>query len=208
MNENQVLLPTFDYMYGKQVTEKLRKVLDLKSSRALSEAIGVPTSTIATWQKRKICPYELAIRAHIRKGISLKWLLLDEGPPYPNAALHEHQSRENEKKKLIDIDLFVLKNGKLLLHGTMTLDQFFLDELEISNVIAVRDGNRTYVVDQESIDAINGVYLIDLDGLLSVNDIQRLPEKKLALNFNGETLVISADSVKVSGQIVLEMTRK
>jgi hypothetical protein len=194
-------------MYGKQVTEKVRNVLGLKSSRALSAAIGVPVSTISTWHKRKICPYELAIRAHIYKGLSLKWLLLDEGPPYPNATAHEYRTRGDETKKLIDIDLFRLQNGKLLSHGIMTLDQFFLDELAISNVIALQDDDCTYIVDQEADHAVSGVYLIDFEGI-SVSRIQRLPGKQLALARGDETLVVGEEYIHVSGQVVLTMARK
>ncbi|MDW6004685.1 phage repressor protein CI [Vibrio mangrovi] len=206
MTKKQVSLPPFDYLVGKQVTEKLCNILNVKSTRALSEQLNVPTSTFATWHKRNVCPYELAIRLHLHKGISLKWLLLDEGDPYPNAAAHDYQVND-EKKRLVHIDLFALKNGQLSHRGTMTLDQFFLDELEISNVIAIRDGEVTYLVDQESTRAVSGTYLIDVDGLLSINTIQRLPGKQLALNFDGSALTINESEVKVAGQIVLFMSR-
>lgn len=90
----------------------------------------------------------------------------------------------------------------------MTLDQFFLDELEISNVIAVREGDTTYLVDQESTRAVSGTYLLNVDGLLSINTLQRLPGKQLALNFDGSALTINESDVKVAGQVVLFMSRR
>lgn len=207
MSKKQVSLPPFDYLAGKQVTEKLCNILNVKSTRALSEQLNVPTSTFATWHKRNVCPYELAIRLHLHKGISLKWLLLDEGDPYPNAAAHEYHVND-EPKRLVHIDLFALKNGQLNHRGTMTLDQFFLDELEISNVIAVRDGDITYLVDQEATRAVSGTYLLNVDGLLSINTLQRLPGKQLALNFDGSALTVNESDVKVAGQVVLFMSRR
>ncbi|MDW6004687.1 helix-turn-helix domain-containing protein [Vibrio mangrovi] len=208
MNKKQVLLPFIDYQVGKQVTDRIREVLDIKSVRALAETADMSSSTITTWHQRKKCPFDLAIRSHLHKGVSLKWLLLGEGSPYPNAATHEYQGKDSETKKLIDIDLFWLKNGKLARDGTMTLDQFLLDELSITNVIAIREGDQTYIVDQEAQQAVSGTYLVDFDGLYSVNDIQRLPDQQLAIDFKGAPLVVGEHELKVSGQIVLRMSRE
>ncbi|SHE65714.1 helix-turn-helix domain-containing protein [Vibrio gazogenes] len=207
MNKKQVLLPTIDYQLGKQVTDRIREVLDIKSVRALAENAEISYSTITTWHQRNSCPFDLAIRSHLHKGVSLKWLLLGEGTPYPNAATHAYQGDNNEVKKLIEIDLFWLKNGKLVQDGTITLEQFLLDELSITNVIAVREEGHTYIVDQEAQQAVSGSYLIDFDGLYSVNDIQRLPEKQLAIDFKGSPLVVAEDTLKVSGKVVLRMSR-
>ncbi|WNJ97694.1 helix-turn-helix domain-containing protein [Vibrio ruber] len=208
MNKKQVLLPPIDYQVGKKVTDRIREVLDLKSVRALAKNTEMSYSTITTWHQRKSCPFDLAIRSHLHKGVSLKWLLLGEGTPYPNAATHAYQGENQEVKKLIDIDLFWLKNGKLTQNGTLTLEQFLLDELSITNVIAIREDSHTYIVDQESQQAVSGCYLIDFDGLYSVNDIQRLPEQKLAIDFKGSPLVVGEDALKVSGKVVLRMSRE
>ncbi|SJN56037.1 Bacteriophage CI repressor helix-turn-helix domain protein [Vibrio ruber DSM 16370] len=207
MNKKQVLLPPIDYQVGKKVTDRIREVLDLKSIRALAKNTEMSYSTITTWHQRKSCPFDLAIRSHLHKGVSLKWLLLGEGTPYPNAATHTYQGENQEVKKLIDIDLFWLKNGKLTQSGTLTLEQFLLDELSITNVIAIREDSHTYIVDQESQQAVSGCYLIDFDGLYSINDIQRLPEQKLAIDFKGSPLVVGEDALKVSGKVVLRMSR-
>ncbi|KUI97340.1 helix-turn-helix domain-containing protein [Vibrio sp. MEBiC08052] len=207
MSKKQVLLPPINYQVGKQVTDRIREVLDIKSVRALAEDAEMSSSTITTWHQRKKCPFDLAIRSHLHKGISLKWLLLGEGTPYPNAATHAYQGEDSEVKKLIDIDLFWLRNGKLAQNGTITLEQFLLDELSITNVIAIREEGRTYIVDQEAQQAVSGSYLIDFDGLYSVNDIQRLPDQQLAIDFKGSPLVIGEHELKVSGKVVLRMSR-
>ncbi|MEI8632631.1 helix-turn-helix domain-containing protein [Vibrio sp. PP-XX7] len=206
MRKKQVSLPTFDYLKGKQVTEKLSDLFNVKGLTDLGELIETSPSTIATWHQRNICPYEIAIRTHLRKGVSLKWLLLDEGDPYPNATPHTHQLKNSEAKQLIDIDLFKIKNGKLVNFGVITFDQIFLDELGVSNVIAIRDGAHTFIVDQESTNAVNGTYLVNLDGLFSLNAIQRLPGKQLAIRFQDTTLTVDEAALQVTGQVVFFTT--
>lgn len=74
--------------------------------------------------------------------------------------------------------------------------------------MAIRDGENTYIVDKENQQAISGTYLVDMDGLLSLNDIQRLPGKKLAISFNGSTLTVEEDEVRVVGRVALVMEKK
>lgn len=55
--------------------------------------------------------------------------------------------------------------------------------------------------------ATNSTHLVDMDGLLSLNEIQRLPSKKLAISFNGSTIQVNELDVKVVGRVALVMER-
>lgn len=66
----------------------------------------------------------------------------------------------------------------------------------------------TSIVDKEVHQAVSGTYLVDMDCLLSLNDTQRLPCKKLAIRFNGSTLTVEEDEVRVVGRVALVMLRK
>ncbi|KGK15918.1 bacteriocin [Vibrio navarrensis] len=55
--------------------------------------------------------------------------------------------------------------------------------------------------------ATSSTHLVDMDGLLSLNEIQRLPSKKLAISFNGSTIQVNELDVKVVGRVVLVMEK-
>jgi len=55
--------------------------------------------------------------------------------------------------------------------------------LNAENTIEVETNEAIYMVDKSSTDAVSGVYLIDVDGLLSFNRIQCFPGKELAIAF-------------------------
>ncbi|EGQ9328502.1 TPA: bacteriocin [Vibrio vulnificus] len=55
--------------------------------------------------------------------------------------------------------------------------------------------------------AVSGTYLVDMDGLLSLNEIQRLPGKKLVISFNGSTIQVDELDVKVVGRVAVVMER-
>ncbi len=186
MREKQVQLPTFNYQGGKIVTEMLCYALEAKNLRELSTLLNIPTSTMSTWHKRNLCPYEVMLRVHMYTDVSVKWLTLGEGEPFPNHSTTTHQSKHLETKTLFDIDSLKILNGELSDLKTLTFDRAILGE--VVNAMVIRDGDLTYIIDKEVRQAVSGTYLVDRDDLLYLNEIQRLPSKKLAISFNGSTI--------------------
>ncbi len=73
--------------------------------------------------------------------------------------------------------------------------------------MAVESDSITYIIDKDVRLAVSGTYLVDMDGLLSLNEIQRLPGKKLAISFNGSTIQVDELDVKVVGRVAVVMER-
>lgn len=208
MRTDQAKLTPFDYEGGKIVTDRLHEILGTKTIRELGERLDVSASTIATWHKRALCPFEVLLRAHMYTGVSLKWLTLGEGSPFPNRASIERSKESFETKLLLDIESFNIKEGMLCNPQTLTFDKSYLDEAEVSNPIVIRDNKVTYIVDRNDTQVVSGTYLVDMDSLLSLNELQRLPGKKLAISFNGSTLTVEEDEIKVVGRVALVMEKK
>ncbi|EPF7599524.1 bacteriocin [Vibrio vulnificus] len=55
--------------------------------------------------------------------------------------------------------------------------------------------------------AVSGTYLVDMDGLLSPHEVQRLLGKKLAIDFSSLTIQVDELDVKVVGKVALVMER-
>ncbi|NOI27849.1 phage repressor protein CI [Vibrio coralliilyticus] len=208
MPTNQEEISAFAYLSGKDFVKRLIEVTESKSQRVLSEKLGVPTSTISTWVKRGLTPHEIAVRAHLHTGVSLKWLLLGEGEAFPNRSSNKHDSESVETKLLFDVDCFKILNGELIESKTLTFDKSLLDDVSVANAMAIHEGDLTSIIDKEVHQAVSGTYLVDMDGLLSLNEIQRLPGKKLAISFNGSTLTVEEDEVRVVGRVALVMEKR
>ncbi|WP_045607454.1 phage repressor protein CI [Vibrio parahaemolyticus] len=196
------------YVGGKEVIERLMQATNTSSNQALADAFGLPKSTVGTWRHRNLVPYEIVIRLHLETGISIKWLTLGQGEPYESPSEHTHISKKNETKQIFDADCFRIEEGKLVNQGSLALDKAMLDELGVVNVMAIKGESATYFVNKESRQAVSGTYLVDMDGLFSLNEIQRLPGKKLAISFNGSTLTVEEDEVRVVGRVTLIMEKK
>lgn len=89
----------------------------------------------------------------------------------------------------------------------LAFDKDYFNRLDVLNVMAVENDGTTYIVDKEVRQAVSGTYLVDMDGLLSLNEIQRLPGKKLAISFNGSTIQVDELDVKVVGRVALTLAR-
>lgn len=120
-------------------------------------------------------PFEIAIRVHLAKGVSLKWLLLGQGEAFESAGVIL-------KEKLI---IEKIANGMLDESGEMNLDVAIMERYEltpsITRVIDL-DGSLLFVNTEET-NPSSGRYLLDIDGSISINHLQRLPGKKLAMSY-------------------------
>ncbi|EJL6733950.1 phage repressor protein CI [Vibrio sp. Vb1729] len=208
MSEYQEQIPSFEYIGGRDVTERMKLVTKTNDFKSLGECLGVSKGTISTWHQRGLTPYEVIIRLHLRTGASIKYLALGEGEPFPLQSSQDHLTKKNESRTLFDIDVFKLVNGKLQGNETLPFDKAYLDKLGVLNVMGVEQDGSTYIIDKEVHQAVSGTYLVDMDGLFSLNEIQRLPGKKLAISFNGSTLTVEEDEVRVVGRVALVMERK
>ncbi|HHY0576190.1 TPA: phage repressor protein CI [Vibrio parahaemolyticus] len=201
-------MPSFEYIGGRDVTERMKLVTKTNDFKSLGECLGVSKGTISTWHQRGLTPYEVIIRLHLRTGASIKYLALGEGEPFPLQSSQDHLTKKNESRTLFDIDVFKLVNGKLQGNETLPFDKAYLDKLGVLNVMGIEQDGSTYIIDKEVHQAVSGTYLVDMDGLFSLNKIQRLPGKKLAISFNGSTLTVEEDEVRVVGRVALVMEKK
>ncbi|HAS64196.1 MAG TPA: transcriptional regulator [Vibrio sp.] len=195
------------YIGGKEVIERLMEATKTSSNQALADAFNLPKSTVGTWRHRDLVPFEVIVRLHLESGISIKWLVLGEGEAYPTSNEFDHTTDENQSKQILNIDCFSIDDGKLVGKGSISFDKAELNELSVNRVIAIKEGTTTFLVNKDSNQAVSGTYLVDMDGLLSLNQIQRLPGKKLAISFNGSTLTVEEDEVKVVGRVVIKIEK-
>ena len=207
MSELQEQILSFEYIGGREVTERMKEVTKTKDFKSLGDVLGISKGTISTWHQRELTPFEVILRLHLKTGASIKYLALGEGEAFPDHAVQEHTSKKNEAKTLFDIDYFALVNGKFIGNETLAFDKSYLDKLGVLNVMGIEHDGTTFIVDKEVRQAVSGTYLVDMDGLLSLNEIQRLPGKKLAISFNGSTLTVEEDEVRVVGRVALIMEK-
>lgn len=189
----------FDYLSGKDFTEKLKDVTNCDTYLKLADVYGIPRTTITTWHTHNRTAFELIVRTHLATGASVRYMALGEGEPF-----------DNKSEPMEGLQTFRLVDGALVEAGKVSLDLSTLDRFGLKPSITkvIEDDAGIYYLNTESIDPVAGDYLIDVDGRLSINYLQRLPGKKLAIAFGNSTIEVSEGDIKVIGRVAMEMKKK
>ncbi len=94
--------------------------------------------------------------------------------------------------------------------GEINLDVAIMERYEltpsITRVIDL-DGSLLFVNTEET-KAISGRYLLYIDGAISINHLQRLPGKKLAMSYGNTSVEIAEADIIVLGRVVLAMEKE
>ncbi|BDR17592.1 phage repressor protein CI [Vibrio sp. 1403] len=205
----------FNYLKGTDFTENLKRLTGCKNFQEMAFVYDVPKSTFSTWNTHNRTSHELMVRAHLALGIPMEELALK-----PEDRFKAHSATKRTAKKAaatpspqhnsVQIKSYCLTNGELLDTGELpyAIRRFNSFNLNAEVTIEVETNDALYLVDKDSTNPASGKYLIDIDGTLSINHIQRLPGKKLAVVFGDSTVEVSEEDIKVIGRVAVTLRKE
>lgn len=208
-------IPPFDYLKGEAFTDALKEVTGCKTLLEMSELFDVPKATFSAWNTHDRTSHELIVRLYLAKGIPVKKLALgiDESEKLLTSETsldrnHHQKEQINPQHQIVILKSFCLTNGQLLATGEIPYAQRIFNswDLEASNTIEIETNEGRFLVDKKLNDAVSGEYLIDINGRLSLNHIQRLPNK-LAVVFGNSTVEVSEEDIKVIGRVAVTLEK-
>ncbi|MGR3071467.1 phage repressor protein CI [Vibrio vulnificus] len=213
------LIPPFNYMKGSDFTRRLKLLTGCDDFQELSELLNVPKTTFSTWNTHDRTSHEVIVRLHLALGIPVEELALNpedrkRASQVRDSANH-YFPQELEKPKQVDqqaiviLPTFCLANGQLIETGEIPYPVRRMNSynLDPDFVIEVETNEAIYLVDKSSTNPVSGKYLIDIDGTLSINHIQRLPGKKLAVVFGDSTVDVAEEDIKVLGRVAVTLKK-
>lgn len=213
MSKEQIL--PFNYIKGEEFTEVLKEVTGCRTFLDMAELLDVPKATFSAWKLHERTSHELIVRLHLAKGIPIKKLALGIDEEESNSAkapyLSSHLPSQyaDEQRGTIILESFCLTNGELLDTGEVPYSIRRINGYGLSgySLMEVETNEAIYLVDKDARNAVSGKYLIDIDGNLSINHIQRLPGKKLAIAFGDTTMEVFDSDIKVMGRVAVISSR-
>ncbi|EAP92956.1 helix-turn-helix domain-containing protein [Vibrio splendidus] len=199
MTTLQAKMKPFDYLSGKEFTEKLKVVTNSDTFLKLADVYGIPRTTLTTWHTHNRTGFELIVRTHLATGASVRYMALGEGEPF-----------DKQSDPTTALTTYRLNDGELVEGKQRTIDLSTLDDfgLKPSYTLVVEDDAGIYYLNKESNNPSSGSYLIDIDGQLSINFVQRLPGQKLSINIGDTCIETKVDDIKVLGRVAMEMKKK
>jgi hypothetical protein len=100
---------------------------------------------------------------------------------------------------------FYLHHGELRETGTVPYASCRLAHFKLipASTIEVETQEGLFLVDQTTLDAITGRYLIDIDGRIGIYHLQRLPGRQINLDCFATQLTFSDDTINILGRIAV-----
>ena len=206
MNDKKIPLP--QYIVGHEFTERLKEVTGCTTFGELSQIFDVPKATFSAWNLHERTSHELIVRLHLALGIPVEKLALGiDGENSKNATL---QSALKSDSNIVVINSYCLTNGQLLETGEIPYATRIFNswKLDKDNSIEIETNEGRFIVDKSTTNPTSGKYLIDIDDTLSINHIQRMPGKKLAVVFGDSTVEVAEQDIKVVGRMAVEIKKK
>ncbi|EQB8079034.1 phage repressor protein CI [Yersinia enterocolitica] len=176
---------------GQAAIGRMIEAYGFTTRQALCEQLGVSKSTLATRYMRDIFPADFIIQCALETGVSLRWLAAGEGPMYIN-----------QESDIVKIDKMKLIEGKVYPANYFIFDKTFLPA-ELNNPLALVDGETTYIIQQNTNDMKDGLWLVDIEGKNSVKRITRIPVGRVRVSDNDISFDCALSEIKLIGRITL-----
>ncbi|WP_410734560.1 phage repressor protein CI [Citrobacter portucalensis] len=190
---------------GREAIHRLMAAYDFKSRQQLCDHLGASKSTMANRYLRDSFPAEWVIQCALETGVSLLWLTTGQGELGSKIDTQKDINFVNfgKVKHLSDlvspeIDKVTLTSGALVEAGKAIIDSSLLPS-EANNLLLVNTTSDSYLVDRSKTPPVNGVWLVDIDGIKSIVKLTRLPGNRLVVHQDESSFECNLDDIEIVG---------
>lgn len=187
---------------GKAVLRRMLDAYGFSTQKELSDLLGISTATISTWVRRDFFPGDVVIACALDTGVSLEWLATGKG----TTSVEQH-SAVNTPDSIV-IDRKTLLAGKLEGSMSCSIDRSFLPQnVNVEKLCYVQSGKSAWLVEMGESEISNGVWLLDIDGVLDVYSVSRRPGNKLRITGHDSEFDCAVDEVVAKGLVAVVLKK-
>lgn len=176
---------------GKEAIMRILQAYGFSTRQALCAHLGISQSTMANRWMRDTFPHDWLIACHLDTGASLLWLATGQGEP--TIADSSDSGFRLQLKKISD--------GVLTSCEEIRYDAHLVPS-DATNPFMVGFENSFYLADEFSGEINDGVWLIKIDGFLSVRKVNRLPGKRLRIENGPASFECAPEDITVLGKVI------
>ncbi|HIG8080221.1 TPA: phage repressor protein CI [Klebsiella pneumoniae] len=193
---------------GRDAINRLIQAYNFNSRQQLCDHLGVSKSTMANRYLRDSFPAEWVIQCALETGLSLRWLTTGQGDKH--GALGQENSFDSVTPTQVrslsevvapELDKASLIGGSLVEHGKVILDSSLIPH-DLNNPILIHADNDAYLIDRAITPPVNGVWLVDIDGIKSIVKLARIPGNRLVVHQGESSFECAIDDIEVLGRAV------
>ncbi|HCI5728773.1 TPA: phage repressor protein CI [Klebsiella variicola subsp. variicola] len=176
---------------GQKVIERILKAYGFSSRQAFCNHLGVSQSTMANRYARNTFPSDWVIICSMETGASIKWLSSGEGMMFEDG--HDDRAVMLQHKKIT--------NGVVSSPDEMICDKGEIPDGLHSPFIVTAEKSR-FLVDSYEGDITDGLWLVEIDGLVSVREVYRFPGGRVRIENGKASFECDVSEIKILGKII------
>lgn len=176
---------------GKEAITRILKAYGFSTRQALCDHLGVSQSTMANRWMRDTFPHDWLIACHLDTGASMLWLTTGQGSPMTKA----------DSDSGLPLQLKEISNGIFSSTEQVRYDSRLIPQ-DASSPFIVKFENSFYLVDEFRGEINDGVWLIEIDGFMSIRQVYRLPGGRLRVENGPASFECTSSDIEVNGRVI------
>ncbi|EPU6747084.1 phage repressor protein CI [Salmonella enterica subsp. enterica serovar Bergen] len=185
---------------GKDVIERICLAYGFTSRQALCRHLDVSQSTMANRVMRGNFPADWVLICVMETGASLDWLVYGRGVPPRIDNQEENTDDTQSSSRTIHMDYSVIQNGVFQNQKQIIVSSDLIPLGSVAPRLVGFDG-KIWIVDDFSGELVDGFWLIEMDGVVSVREMYRLPGGRVRVENGKASFECNASDVNVLGQV-------
>ncbi|WP_036770745.1 phage repressor protein CI [Photorhabdus australis] len=193
---------------GRDAINRLIKAYNFSSRQQLCDHLSVSKNTMSNRYLRDSFPAEWIIQCALETGASLLWLTTGQGEKNYSEAqnqgfvfVDQGHIKPSSEIAAPEIDKATLNSGTLVDQGKTILDNSLIPST-IENPLLIHADDGSYLIDRSDTPPVNGVWLIDIDGIKTIAKLTRLPGNRLVVQQGESSFECSLNDIKILGRAV------
>lgn len=176
---------------GKEAITRILQAYGFSTRQALCDHLGVSQSTMANRWMRDTFPHDWLIACHLDTGVSMLWLTTGQGK----------LTTESTPDATLLLQLKEISNGVYSSIAQVAYDSNLIPR-NAADPFFVKFESTYYLAEEFTGEITDGIWLIELDGLLSIKQVYRLPGGRLRVENGPASFECSVSEIKVQGKVI------
>lgn len=190
---------------GKPVVQRIMDAYGYKMQKELGDRFDLSSGTISAWIRRGFFPADIVVACALETGVSLEWLVTGRGDGTDrmiDTATQQLPSATN----LVTIPKYLFVSSVLKPAGNWTCERSLIPS-SIVNAAFVEGSKNSWLI-EKNIEAIgSGRWFVDIDGVVDVYDVARIPGNKLKLSNPSAQFECGVGDINPIGLVIMTFER-
>lgn len=177
-----------------KVLDRICEVYGFTQKIQLANHFDIAASSLSNRYRRGPLSYDFAVYCALDTGASISWLMTGEGPKFSGEPI------QNLTPDTLAVPFYTLLDGEI--HNTSTFPVSpMLFGKPLTDPMCITLDNQTYFIER-SAQLSDGLWLIDVDGAVSIRELTVLPGKRLHVAGGNVPFECSVEDITKVGKVI------